>query len=290
VAAVFGLTVPFSRCCATSILNRYLAYVTGSDGLKDFRLLTYNIKDGGLHRESFILEVLQHVSPDIVILQEVMSLAIVEGLADSLSMDYFFAKGNSKRHLALLSRFPISSAKSVCPFPPIKRTILDALLDLGGDDQLQIYGVHLVAHPAFFFEWWRIWELSVLARISSDCQSGACLIVGDFNAVDPKDRVVMDKVPLHVKNMLRFQGGRVLRMAMTRMRSIPYADCFRHLHPSADGYTFPTPKPNVRFDYIFMSDGLKPKLRRCDVVIDIPATQKASDHYPVVVDYADAII
>lgn len=256
--------------------------------MKDFRLLTYNIKDGGLDRGSYILEVLQHVSPDIVILQEVMSLAIVEYLADSLSMDYFFAKGNSKRHLALLSRYPILSAESICPFPPIKRSILDASLDLGDDDQLQIYGVHLVAHPAFFFEWWRIWELSVLARTASDCQSGACLIAGDFNAVDPDDRVVMDTLPLHVEKMLRLQGGRVLRMAMTKMRSIPYTDCFRHLHPNADGYTFPTPKPNVRFDYVFMSAGLKPKLRRCDVVMDIPAVQKASDHYPIVVEYSDA--
>jgi exonuclease III len=166
---------------------------------------------------------------------------------------------------------------------------LDALLDLGDDDLLQIFGVHLVAHPAFFFEWWRIWELSVLARTVSNCQSGACLIAGDFNAVDPKDRVVMDILPLHVKKMLRFQGGRVLRTAMARMRSIPYTDCFRYLHPSADGYTFPTPKPNVRFDYIFMSVGLKSKLCRCDVVMDIPAIQKASDHYPVVVEYADAL-
>lgn len=124
--------------------------------------------------------------------------------------------------------------------------------------------------------------------MASDCQSGACLIAGDFNAVDPTDRVLMDEVPLHVKNMLRLQGGRVLRMAMTKMRSTPYTDCFRHLHPSADGYTFPTPKPNVRFDYIFMSAGLKSKLRSCDVVMDIPAVQKASDHDPVVAEYAEA--
>jgi len=257
--------------------------------LKDFRFLTYNIKDGGVHREPFILEVLQHVSPDIVILQEVMSIAIVESLAESLSMHCFFAEGNSSRHLALLSRYPISSADSISPFPPIKRTILDASIDLGDDHQLQIYGVHLVAHPAFPFEWWRTWELSVLARTASHCQSGACLIAGDFNAVDPADRVVMDRLPHHVKKMLRWQRGRVLRMAMTKMRSIPYTDSFRHLHPSADGYTFPTPKPNVRFDYVFVSADLKPKLRRCDVVMDIPAVHKASDHYPVVVEYADAI-
>ena len=254
--------------------------------MKDFRLLTYNIKDGGFQRQSFILEVLQHVSPDIVVLQEVMSLAIVEGLADSMGMDYFFAKGNSKRHLALLSRYPISSAESIRPFPPITRTILDAVLNLGDGDQVQIYGVHLVAHPAFFYEWWRSWELSILARAASDCQSGACLIAGDFNAVDPDDRVDMDTLPLRVKKMLRWQRGRVLRMAMRKMRSIPYRDCFRHLHPNADGYTFPAPKPNVRFDYVFMSPDLKPKLRRCDVVTDIAAVQKASDHYPVVVEYA----
>jgi exonuclease III len=167
---------------------------------------------------------------------------------------------------------------------------LDALLDLGDDDQLQVYGVHLVAHPAFLFEWWRTWELSVLARRASHCQSRACLIAGDFNAVDPDDRVDMDTLPLRVKKMLRWQGGRVLRMAMRKMQSIPYRDCFRHLHPSADGYTFPAPKPNVRFDYVFMSADLKSKLRRCDVVTEIPAVQKASDHYPVVAEYADAII
>ena len=79
-----------------------------------------------------------------------------------------------------------------------------------------------------------------------------------------------------------------MRMAIRKMRTLPYTDCYRYMHPDEDGYTFPTPDPNVRLDYVFMSALLKPRLRSCEVVTDISSVLEASDHYPLVADYASA--
>jgi hypothetical protein len=87
--------------------------------------MTYNALDGGVSREDLIIEVLRDMSADVVVLQEVFDEALVRRLGDSLGMQYFFAKGNSKYHLAILSRWPISARHSHHPFPPIQQTVLE---------------------------------------------------------------------------------------------------------------------------------------------------------------------
>jgi mRNA deadenylase 3'-5' endonuclease subunit Ccr4 len=52
-----------------------------------FRVMTYNVLDGGVNRESHILEVIETAKPDVVILQEVYTEKLLKFLSESLGMN-----------------------------------------------------------------------------------------------------------------------------------------------------------------------------------------------------------
>ncbi|HEX6385196.1 MAG TPA: endonuclease/exonuclease/phosphatase family protein [Anaerolineae bacterium] len=252
------------------------------------RILTYNILDGGIGREGFILEVLQAVQPDVVILQEVFHLATVEQFATALDMAFFFARGNSKRHLALLSRLPIVTSHTYRPFPPIHNCILEATLEVAPEQQLYVFGVHLIAHPFVVFELWRQWEVRTVLQRAKRYRSSPCLIAGDFNAIAPNDPVIVKLWPRFLKLMLALQGGRIFRKVIREVLSAGFTDCYRQLHSEKNGFTLPTPDPNVRLDYIFVNDVLIEHLRKCHVVREPATVDRASDHYPVMAEFKNA--
>jgi exonuclease III len=112
------------------------------------------------------------------------------------------------------------------------------------------------------------------------------LIAGDFNAVAPRDRVVTESMPARLKAMLTLQGGRFFHRAIKTILSAGYTDCYRHLHPDEDGFTLPVPTPTIRLDYVFANEGLKASLQKCYVIKNPGATREASDHYPVMAEFA----
>jgi exonuclease III len=248
------------------------------------RVITYNILDGGVGREGFILEVLRTLHPDIAILQEVMDPATASEFAKALNLEFYFAKGNTKRHLALLSRLPIISAHSYHPFP-IYTSILEARFEYASNQYLAVFGVHLVAQPFILFELWRQWEVKRLLQRLRSNGSDLCLIAGDFNAIAPHDPVATKFWPRLLKLMVLLQGGRIFRNAIREVTSAGFSDCYRMWHPDKNGFTLPTPTPNVRLDYIFVDEGLKNCLRKCWVVREPAIIEQASDHYPVMAEF-----
>jgi len=119
-----------------------------------FRVMTDNILDDGIGREPVILEVMQAAQPDVVVLQEVGRLETAETLATALHFNLGFARGNSKRHLAVLSRFPILECHSYHPWP-LSTTLLEAKIELAAHQSLRLFGLHLAAQPFVLFELWR---------------------------------------------------------------------------------------------------------------------------------------
>lgn len=249
-----------------------------------FRLMTYNILDGGTGREQRILDVLEAVGADAVLLQEVMDPSIVPSFAAALNMYFFLAEGNSKRHLALLSRFPIISHYSYHPCP-LRHTLLEATIEYASNRYIHLFGVHLLAHYTVFNEWWRTWEIKIILQKVAEYRSNPCLIAGDFNAVAPKDRVNIQALPARFKIILFLQGGWIFRDTIAKMISAGFIDCYRVLHPYDDGFTLPTPVPHVRLDYIFANQSLARCIQGCDVVTKPPAVHKASDHYPIMAEF-----
>src|SRR5690349_6708769 len=69
------------------------------------RVMTYNIRFGGVGREKLIADVIKHVEPDIVLLQEATREAGVREIAELTAMPHWAARqGHSP---AIVSRFPI---------------------------------------------------------------------------------------------------------------------------------------------------------------------------------------
>ncbi len=249
------------------------------------KIMTYNVLDGGEDREPLIRQVLEENYPDIVFLQEVTEERLVQNLAAALEMDYFFARGNNIRHLALLSRLPIISPQSYHPFG-IRCAILEAAVELDSATPLRLFGVHLAPFVAFYREWWRALEVKMLLRRIESYAEAPCLIAGDFNAIAPDDCVVwVDSIPRWLKWTLWLQGGRVFHYAIARVLAAGFTDCFRLLHPDEPGFTLPTPDPHARLDYIFVNPVLKPGLQQCAVVRHGQAVDRASDHYPVIATF-----
>jgi exodeoxyribonuclease-3 len=249
------------------------------------RVVTYNIKDGGLGREGLILQVLKAARPDVVVLEEVYEATLISQWAEALEMSFFRARGNTRRHLALLSRFPIESSASFHPNPPIQTTLLEATLRLAPKRSVRIFGVHLLAQPFIAMELWRVWEVAAILRRVNAIPDDLSLIVGDFNAIAPNDSVTTAAWPLGLKFMLGLQGGHVFRAAVRRVLATGFFDCYRELHKDDAGFTLPVSAPNARLDYVFASGDLRRGLLACQVIREPAAVMTASDHCPLLAEF-----
>jgi endonuclease/exonuclease/phosphatase family metal-dependent hydrolase len=250
------------------------------------RVMTYNIFDGGKGRESQILQVIRAVKPDVAILQEVTSVEFLDHLARELSMDAFFADGNIKKRVTLLSRSPIRWFKNYRPFPPIWRNVIDFCIEPIAGKTLRLIGIHTRSSLWIGFELWRWWEVKYVLRKLRLVPDEACLVVGDFNAIAPGDRVLLSTMPNWIKFMIRLQGNRLFHFTIQTFLGAGFVDCFRSLHPDEDGFTIPTSSPNARLDYIFARPGMKDSLTECKVVREpAAAVRQASDHYPVMAEF-----
>ena len=116
------------------------------------------------------------------------------------------------------------------------------------------------------------------------------ILAGDFNAIAPGDGTRLDTAPLWVRAQLWPQAGVAPRWALRPIAAAGYVDCFRALHPDghADpGFTLPPVRSQVRLDYVFADPGAARALRRCEVFAGPTAAAGASDHLPVVAEFAD---
>jgi endonuclease/exonuclease/phosphatase family metal-dependent hydrolase len=249
------------------------------------KVMTYNILNGGVGREQAILEVIQSVQPDIVILQEVYTSEFLQVLGTALNMEPFFAAGNKKRRVALLSRLPIRSVRSHHPVFPIWRNVVEAKIEYQANKTLYVFGVHPKADLGIVSEWWRWWEAKHILKCVSPYVDKLCLIAGDFNAVAPGDSIAANKMPPWLKLKLWLQGNRTYHFSIREYMVAGFTDSFRHLNESEAGFTLPPPDPNSRLDYIFVTSGLKRYLKRCWVVREPLVVEKASDHYSVVAEF-----
>ena len=249
------------------------------------RVMTYNILDGGVNRESFIHEVIKEANPDIVIFQEVFTEEFLKLLSRSLGMNYFIGSGNKERKVALLSKLPVLSFQSYHPIFPIWRNFIDAEIEYEPTKTVRIIGVHPMANLGVVFEIWRFWEISYIARQVRRYANTPCLIAGDFNAIAPGESVKMQTMPNWLKWIIFLQGNRVYHFSIAKFLSAGLVDCFRSLN-SNEGFTLPPPNPNSRLDYVFVNATMRPYLKKCWVVREPNSVNDASDHFPVMAEFS----
>ena len=234
------------------------------------RVLSYNIWDGGGDRLPAIADVIRAERADAVALQEATPESAAE-LARELGMELAFGVGNSifDLHVAWLSRLPVRSATNH-RLPTLSKSLLE--IDLDG---LRLFTTHLASQHEEHAYPRRAEVLAILDVLGAVAEPH--LFVGDFNALQPDDELG-EPPPGVVPRGDALPGA--ARVVLAPLREAGYVDCFRALHPSEPGCTYPAHAPWLRIDYVFAAAALAPRLRACRVASEGPAAA-ASDHLPV---------
>jgi exodeoxyribonuclease-3 len=241
----------------------------------NLRLLSYNIRYGGTGREAAIARVINACAPDLVVLQEATVPGVVERLASACGMQSWGARrGHS---VAFLSRIEIARYQWRQVWLG-RRRYLEIVPASGG---LRVFGVHLSAIHSNVFERRRMLEVRALLRqIRPDHDEQFHLLAGDFNTLAADAEFDVRRLPARLRAIYWLTGGRIRWKALALMMAGGYADAYRALHQD-EGYTFPTWKPQVRLDYVFLPAAAAACVRECRVVRDAPGAREASDHFPL---------
>jgi exodeoxyribonuclease-3 len=242
------------------------------------RLLTYNIRDGGVGRVGALAAVVTHCAPDVVVLQEAVRPEVVEALAAATGMIAWGAKPNHS--LGFMSRVPIAHHRWHQPAAS-RRAFLEIVPEGGA---LRIFGVHLTAVHSNWTERRRVRELRAILQGVARHQEGFHLLAGDFNTLAPGEALDLRKLPPRLRAVVWLTGRQIRWETIQIMLDASYIDGYRALHPGDPGYTFPTWDPHVRLDYVFLPLAWSRRLTDCTVVGDHPALAQASDHRPLLAE------
>jgi exodeoxyribonuclease-3 len=243
------------------------------------RLLSYNIRYGGVGREDALARVIAAAEPDVVVLQEATHPHVVERLATALAMPHHGAR--ERYSTGFLSRLPVAAHAWHRP-----RDSHHAFLELTlADGAPCIYGLHLVAWFSNWSERRRARELRALLDGVREHQHGFHAIAGDFNALAPGERLHVAKLPRWIQAMVWLSGNDIARHTIQLMLDERYVDAWRAHHPVGDGFTFPTWDPHVRLDYLFTPQPYADRVMTCEVMRELPGATEASDHYPLLIEF-----
>jgi exodeoxyribonuclease-3 len=248
-----------------------------------FSCLTYNLGGGDEQHADAIGAVLQHAKADVVALVEANHPERVKAWAKQLGMAHVWERGSGTNHVAALSRFPIT-ASHIHRTPPLTQAALEVTLQLP-KLLITIYSVHFLPYLLLPFEIRRWQAVGQLLSVIRQHPPGPHLIVGDLNAIAPGDRVLQQRNPARMRRVMALQLNIIFRLAIPRLLRAGYVDCFRRLHPTAEGYTWMPHNRTTRYDYIFADATLAPALRACRVIDDVDAVNTASDHLPILAEF-----
>jgi endonuclease/exonuclease/phosphatase family metal-dependent hydrolase len=146
-----------------------------------------------------------------------------------------------------------------------------------------VFGVHLSAVHAAWTERRRVFELRALLKSIARHQTGFHVLTGDFNTLAPGELLDIRELPHRLRALVWLSGGRVRWRTIQIVLDAGYTDAFRARHAAEAGLTFPTWRPHVRLDYVFVPTGHLARVRSCEVV-RVPDTHEASDHFPLLAE------
>lgn len=246
--------------------------------MRPFRVVTWNIKEGGAGREEPLAATLATLEADVVLLQEATRPQVVEQLARRTGMAQW---GTSHRQsLGFLARAPVTHV--AWHRPRVSRHAFLELVPAGGGPHL--FGVHLSAVHAAWTERRRVHEVRALLATVAARAPGAHVLAGDFNTLAPGEWLDVQRLPLRLRPFIWMSGGHIRWRTIQQVFDAGYVDAFRTRHPGETGFTFPTWQPHIRLDYVFVPAPAADRLTRCDVVTDERA-MRGSDHLPLLAEY-----
>jgi len=238
------------------------------------KLLSYNIRFGGLKREKELAEVIRRVSPDLVVFQEAIDSEVISRLAAATGLAHWAARG--RHSIGYISRLEISHHEWHYP-AGAKHSFLEIVV---AGSETRIFGLHLSSVFSKWGERRRVREIQALLKSIEKHQSGFHVLVGDFNTLGVGEILDIRRMPAWIRGLVWLSGRDIQRETYQVMRDSGYLDGYRQLHPTDKGYTFPVWDPHLRFDYVFLPSGFAERLTHCEVIhTDLAA--KASDHFPL---------
>jgi exodeoxyribonuclease-3 len=239
------------------------------------KLLSYNIRFGGIGRESRLAEVIRAVSPDLVVFQEATDTRVIERLAGETGLTAWAAR--PKHSIAYISRLEIAHHEWHYP-----RGAKHSFLEIApAGSESRIFGLHLRAMFSKWSERARAREITALLEGIRKHQEGFHALVGDFNTLAPGEILDTRRMPHWIRAMVWLSGRDIQRETVQVMLDAGYADGYRTLHPLDKGYSFPTWNPHVRLDYLFLPTRYAERLTACEVIKHPAEVAQASDHFPL---------
>ena len=246
------------------------------------RLLVYNINGGNADRIESIYDVLTHAHADVIALTEANNENAIKQLAARLKFNFVWQRGSGDRHVATLSRYPVIES-FIHRVPPLTQAALETVLQLP-NERIRIFNLHLLPYLLLPFEIRRWQAVGKLLEIIRSREVMPTLIVGDLNAIAPKDRVLQHLNPPRMRRVMALQFNVVFHFAVSRLLKAGYTDCYRRLHDD-DGFTWMTDNRTTRYDYVMADSAMASRLKLCCVMDDVEAINMASDHLPLMAEF-----
>ena len=245
----------------------------------NLKLLSYNIRFGGLGREQALAEVINGLKPDLVVFQEATDPSVIERLSQVTELKFWAARKDHS--IGYLSRHEVSYHEWHYP-AGAKHSFMEIV---PAETEARIFGLHLSARFSRWDERRRAGEIRSLLNGIKRHQAGFHVLVGDFNTVAPGEVLELDRMPAWIRALIWVSGRKLQRETIQLMLDAGYSDGYRMLHPDQRGYTFPTWDPHVRLDYAFVPQAFSDRLAACEVITE-PAhvIKAASDHCPLLVE------
>jgi len=158
------------------------------------RILSYNILVGGKRRVDQLTKIMSSTQPDIVGLVEATSRQTIEEIANRLGMQYRMSGSYTHGEdwqTALLSRLPIVETHVYKRSDRLTHPLFEASIEEEDGRKLTVFITHLAA--AFSQgrggDSIRRREVQEILRIMTPKQGTPHLLMGDFNAIAPGDRL-----------------------------------------------------------------------------------------------------
>lgn len=239
------------------------------------KLLSYNIRFGGVGREERLSEVIRRLEPDLVVFQEATDPRVIEVLAGATGLPFWASRVNHS--IAFISRVEIAHHEWHYP-AGAKHSFLEIV---PAGTEARIFGLHLSAIFSKWSERRRVREIRALLEGIKQHQEGFHVLVGDFNTLAPGEVLNVRRMPRWIRALIWISGRDIQRETVQIMLDANYADGYRTLHPKREGYSFPTWDPHLRLDYVFLPARFAERLKICEVVKEPPEVAHASDHFPL---------
>jgi len=236
------------------------------------KVMTWNVLVGGGGRRSAITSVIERERPDVLCLQELRGWTrpAVPGMTAHVSRSVF------GQPVAVLARSPLRMTRTRTVWWRLHHAA--AIARIG---ELTVVSTHLNPFSAYRRYREARW---LAARFGS--RRRMVLIAGDLNSLDPATDHTVRVDRLAPRYRLRHLGpaGRPDTRAIAAFLAAGFADLGAGLADTAptkvDGPEF----SGMRLDYLLASPPLAARLRGIEVLRD-PATDYASDHYPVEAEF-----